>query len=184
MTDNVENVDTTTTETTETSQPETTPNTETSDATTATEVTATAVESTATAEDDELSLPDPDIVEDEANKKKSQPEWLKKKLERERAKEGEIKAEAERLRQENASLRAGIPQAAPVQQQQQQQPPAYDPYMPQRENYNNDGEYFLALGDYRDNKRFNEQQHHQRQATIAKHEKEFQDNLTGAIESG
>lgn len=146
--------------------------------------TATAEENTATAEDDgELPIPEPDIAEDENKDKKAQPGWLKRKLERDRRKEAEkeaaINAEAARLRQENEILKATVKNP-----QTPNQPPAIDPYMPQREQYNSEGEYFMALTDYRDNRRQQEALFHQRQATIRKHEEKYQDNLKEAIETG
>jgi hypothetical protein len=137
-------------------------------------------------DDDELSLPEPDIIEDESKKKKEPPEWMKKKLERDRRKEAEkesaIQAETERLRQENLQLRAGVPPVVPQNPQVPQNQP--DPYMPQRAQFADDATYFLALSDYRDNRRAQEQQFHQRQQAIQKHEQEFHKNLETAVESG
>ncbi len=129
-------------------------------------------------------LPEPDIAEDESKKKKEPPEWLKKKLERDRTAAEKKAAEAERLREENALLRAGK-QANPAAPNRPVTPqPGVDPYMPQREQYNSDGEYFLALGDYRDNRRQAEAQFHARQAAIQEHEQKFQTGLKDAVESG
>jgi hypothetical protein len=136
-------------------------------------------------EGDELHLPEPDIIEDENKKKKEPPEWLKKKLERDRVAAERKAQEADTLRQENERLRAGMQQPN-VQQPQvpQNQQTAFDPYMPQREQYPDDASYFLALSDYRDHRRSVEAQFHQRQAAIKEHEEAFHKNLEGAIESG
>lgn len=135
-------------------------------------------------DEDELALPEPDISDDEVKKKKDQPEWMKKRLEREKRKEEERvsaqAAETERLRQENLALRGVQP---PVQQQQQQHA-QYDPYMPQREQFNNDGEFFLALTDYREARRQQEGEFHRRQQSIKQHETEFQGKLKEAVETG
>lgn len=144
---------------------------------------ATAESDESNADDGELPLPDPDIVEDEGKKKKEQPEWLKKRLDREKVAAERQAAEADRLKEENARLRAGY-QPPPQVPQVPQNQPAFDPNMPQREQYNSDGEYFLALGDYRDHKRAQEAQFHQRQAAIKEHEEKFHSNLKDAVEAG
>lgn len=130
-------------------------------------------------EDGELPLPKPDVAEDESKKKKEPPEWLKKKLHREKQ-AAELKdAEAAQLREENARLRSGQQPQAPANQ-----PNMPDPYMPTREQFNSDGEFFLALGDYRDTRRAQEAQFHQRQQAIKKHEEAFHGNLKEAVETG
>lgn len=135
-------------------------------------------------DDGELALPEPDVAEEEGKKKKELPEWMKKKVDREKRKEAEkeqaITAEAARLREENLRLRAGV---QPPQAPQNPQAPV-DPYMPQREQFNNESEYFLALTDYREVRRSQEIQFHQRQKQIKEHEEKFQGGLKDAIETG
>lgn len=132
-------------------------------------------------DDGELPIPEPDVAEDENKKKKQPPEWLKKKLERERLIAENIAREAEQLRIENARLKQ-VGQLPGHDQQQSHA--AYDPTMPIRENYNNDTEYFFALADWRDNTRYQQQTILQQRREIEKREKEFQNNLKEAIESG
>jgi hypothetical protein len=132
---------------------------------------------------DELELPEPDIIEDDANKKKKEPEWIKKRIERERVAAERKEAEAARLREENERLRMGIQQ--PNAPQAPQNPQAgFDPYMPQREQFKTDADFFLALGDYREARRNEAVVFHQRQEAIKKHETEFQGKLKEAIDSG
>lgn len=137
-------------------------------------------------QDGELQLPEPDLAEDETKKKKEQPEWLKKRLERERTAAERKANEAEVLRQENERLKAAVnqPTNQPIPQNPQIQQGAIDPFMPQREAFNNDSEYFLALSDYREEKKNQIAMFRERENRIKEHEKEFQSNLTGAIESG
>lgn len=134
-------------------------------------------------DDGELSLPEPDVSEDEIKKKKDQPEWMKKRLEREKRKEADKvaaqAAETERLRQENLALRGVQPP-----QHQQVQHAQHDPYMPQREQFNSDGEFFLALTDFREARRQQEGEFHKRQQAIKQHETEFQNKLKDAIDTG
>jgi len=127
-------------------------------------------------EDEELPLPEPDIVPEEAKKKKELPEWMKKKMEREQSIADKRAQEADSLREENARLKAA--HEKPEQQQQS------DPNLPQREAYNSDGEFIMAVNDYRDDMRQQQNSYYQQQANIQKHEKEFHDNLKSAIEGG
>lgn len=134
-------------------------------------------------ESDELPLPEPDISEDEGKKKKSIPEWMKKKIEREKAAAERKEMEAEQLRQENMALRGAVPQNPQAQAPQHQQP-AFDPYMPQREQFQSEGEYFMALSDYRDQRRHEAVVMQERQQRAKQHEVAFQTNLKEAIEVG
>lgn len=132
---------------------------------------------------DDLPLPDPDLPQDDTKKKKEQPEWMKRKLERERRKEAERlsaeEAEKARLREENERLRA---------QTQPQNPnpadPAFDPYMPRRDQFKTEGEYFLALGDYRDARRQAEFHQRERVKQIQEHEQRFQNALKDTVAEG
>jgi hypothetical protein len=132
-------------------------------------------------DDGGLPLPKPDVAEDESKKKKEPPEWLKKKLQREKLAAEAKDVEAAQLREENARLRQGN---QPPANQPAAPQPNFDPHMPQREQFNSDGEYFFALGDYRDARRHQEAQFHQRQAAIKKHEEAFHNNLKDAVETG
>lgn len=127
--------------------------------------------------EDELALPEPDIIlEESVKKKKELPEWMKKKLERERLKETEIKAEAERLKQENELLKLGKSLPQNIQ--------SLDPYMPQRDQFENDGEYFIAISDYRDAKRAMEGMHRRTQEERTRLDREYQEKLNDAVENG
>lgn len=136
-------------------------------------------------DDDDLALPEPDIAEDESKKKKEPPEWLKKKLERDRSAAERKAQEAARFKEENDRLKAALqPQGQSQPQNQQNQQPQIDPYMPQRAQFPDDATFFLALSDYREARRDQQAQFAHRQATIQKHEQEFHKNLGDAIESG
>lgn len=129
--------------------------------------------------EDELEIPEPDISEEEVKKKKEMPAWMKKKLERERHKEEAIKAEAERLREENARLKSGY--AQPIQQQTNNYP---DPYIPQREQFAHESDYFMALADHREAIKSQQYQAQEHQRIMKQHEEEFKKNLSEAIDSG
>lgn len=126
--------------------------------------------------EDELELPEPDISDEEIKKKKEMPEWMKKKLEREKRKEQEILAEAERLKQENERLKLGHSSA--------DIPATLDPFLPKREQYKSDEEYFFALADYRDTVRHQTSEFTRRQQAIKEAETNFKNKLQETLEDG
>lgn len=130
-------------------------------------------------EEDGLDLPEPDISEEERKKKKEMPEWMKKKLEREKAAAERKEQEALELKRENELLR----QRNPSQEQQNVQHP-FDPNMPQRDQFRTEAEYFVAVADYRDAVRHNAFVNKQREEHFKKAEKTYQDGLSTAIDDG
>lgn len=144
----------------------------------------TSVDKEEDSQDDELPLPQPDVSDEEIKKKKDIPEWMKKKLEREKraAQEKEeanlaLKAELERLRNGNGN---GFPPASTAVIS----PVAADSGLPQREQFGSDAEYFLGLSDFRDNVRHQQAQAAARQKAIESATKEFHGKLKEAIENG
>lgn len=132
--------------------------------------------------DDELDLPEPDISDEEVKKKKEMPEWMKKKIEREKASADRQAAEALALKEENDRLRASHQQQNGQQQPTQQ--PNLDPNMPKRDQFNTEEEYFFAVADYRDNVRHQAAVYHQRNAAIQKAQHEYHSGLTKTVEEG
>jgi hypothetical protein len=128
--------------------------------------------------EEDLDLPEPDVSEEEVKKKKEIPEWMKKKLERERLASERKEVEAEALKAEVERLRS-LTQSnqAPTQKHS-------DSNIPSRDNFNSDAEYFLALSDYRDNARQQENLYRQRQQSIQQAEKSYQNKLKDAVDSG
>jgi len=131
--------------------------------------------------DDELDLPEPDISDEEVKKKKEMPEWMKKKLEREKAAADRQAEQALALKQENDRLRAA---QQPNGQQQPPQQSNLDPNIPRRDQFNSEEEYFFAVADFRDNVRHQAAVFHQRNAAIQKAEQEYHSGLTKSVEEG
>lgn len=128
-----------------------------------------------TSEDDEPPLPEPDEDYDETKKKKNVPEWVRKRLERERAAAEESERKSNQLKAELEAVK--LAQSQP----KVEEAPAYnylnDSNRPMRDNFTSDEEYFLAVSDYRDAKRHNDFQQHARNEHYKKAESEYQKKI-------
>lgn len=125
---------------------------------------------------DDLPLPEPDVDSEEVKKKKEMPEWMKKKLERE-------KAAAEREKSESLVLKAEIER---LKGEGQQKPVVShsDPNFPKRDQFNNDEEYFFALADYREEARARQTALIRREEAFKKAETDYQNRVQETVNSG
>lgn len=121
---------------------------------------------------DEESLPEPDLEQEDGKKKKEMPEWVRKRLDKERREADSLRAELERYKASQAPLDQSLQNDIPLDS------------LPNRDDFDSEAEFVLAV-----TSKANEIQSakieaaRQQQAFIQK-ENEFRSKLTETIDKG
>lgn len=133
--------------------------------------------------DDEPPLPEQDPDYDDTTKKKKLPEWMQKRLDREKRAADEERIRAEIAERKLLEVSAATKQPTPTTTQQEY---VYlnDPNRPNRDNYNSDEEYHIAVIDYRDDRRANKAALERQQAEYQKANSEYLRKLKETEEVG